>query len=59
MIIRKCKEKDCERTWEISSEDDPIAYCSIECACYDGTFSVSKGWIVDPKTIKPNKGVIK
>ena len=23
-------------------------YCSIECACYDGTFSVLKGWMTKP-----------
>jgi hypothetical protein len=24
--------------------DKPF-YCSIECACYDGAFSVTKGWL--------------
>jgi len=26
-------------------EHNGFAYCSIECACYDGTFSVRKGWV--------------
>ncbi len=35
---RKCKTKDCERM-----VDEPYIYCSIECACYDGAFSTTKG----------------
>ena len=23
-------------------------YCSVECACYDGTFSVRYGWLKKP-----------
>lgn len=28
-------------------------YCSIECACYDGAFSVTKGWL--PSGIPPEE----
>lgn len=45
--MHKCKEKDCNR-----QIDDDLIYCSFECACYDGTFSVTKGWLVDPKSLK-------
>lgn len=35
-------------------------YCSIECACYDGTLSVTKGWIATPSLFRgvcmPPKG---
>ena len=36
----KCKAKDCNR--EVGEKE---LYCSIECACYDGSLSVTKGWI--------------
>jgi len=52
MITRKCRYVNCNRTWEIKSDDDPYIYCSIECACYDGAFSVTKGWLIEPNTIK-------
>jgi len=35
-----CKTKDCDR-----KVTPPERYCSIECACYDGAFSVTKGWL--------------
>jgi hypothetical protein len=41
----KCKE--CNRTIE-----EPYIFCSYECACYAGYFSVRKGWIKDPKELK-------
>ena len=40
----KCKAKDCNR------EVEDYVYCSIECACYDGKFSVTKGWIDEEVT---------
>ena len=41
----KCLEKDCKNKVE-----KPYLYCSIECACYDGCYSVTKGWIKHPIT---------
>lgn len=35
----KCKAKDCDR------DAGEYLYCSITCACYDGAFSVNKGWL--------------
>ena len=55
MPQRKCKAKDCDRMMNILSDDDPTIYCSIECACYDGTYDIRTGWKSDPKTIKPNE----
>jgi len=26
--------------------DDKPIYCSITCACYDGAYSVTKGWLI-------------
>jgi len=50
--IQKCRYKNCNRTWEIKPGEEEYLYCSIECACYDGTFSVTKGWLIDPDTLK-------
>jgi len=43
--VKKCKAEDCER--EVTP---PERYCSIECACYCGDFSVTKGWLHESKT---------
>lgn len=40
---RKCKTEGCTRLVE-----PPYLYCSIECACYDGAYSVKTGWLRDP-----------
>ena len=37
---QKCKAKDCNRMIETDYK-----FCSIECACYAGEFSVTKGWL--------------
>lgn len=39
LIYRKCKAKDCKRKVE-----EPYLWCSIECACYSGVYSVREGW---------------
>ena len=46
----KCYCKDCNRVIEVP-KDKRIAFCSIECACYAGYFSVSKGWLKNEKTM--------
>ena len=40
----KCKTKDCKKMIE-----EPYIYCSIECACYDGKYSVTKGHLTKEK----------
>ena len=52
MTTRKCRTKDCNATWEIKSEEDHAIYCSIECACYDGAFSVKKGWLKGHESLR-------
>lgn len=34
---------------------DKHLFCSIECACYAGRFSVVKGWINNGQPIEPTK----
>lgn len=46
----KCFCKDCDQNIEVPC-DVKIAFCSIECACYAGYFSVTKGWIKNEKTM--------
>lgn len=36
----------------IRNIDKNVTYCSLECACYDGAFSVKKGWTRKPKIWK-------
>ena len=43
---RGCKREGCDTKCE-------ELYCSIECACYDGAFSVTKGWL--PSGIPPEE----
>ena len=51
----KCHAKDCNQTISVPCHIDK-GWCSIECAVYDGYYSVRKGWIKDPKT--QNKAVL-
>jgi hypothetical protein len=42
----QCHYKDCLRDFDVPDDcQSKIFYCSIECACYDGTYSVTKGWL--------------
>ena len=62
-LIRKAQNRcwvcgrDCK---DRLNQHNGYIYCSIECACYDGTFSVRKGWIVKPSLFRgvcvPPKG---
>jgi hypothetical protein len=49
---RKHHENDEPRgaavTFEVPDDHVGAHYCSIECACYDGAYNVSKGWVIDP-----------
>jgi len=38
-----CQERDIK---------EKEVFCSIECACYSGCFSVTKGWIKDVEKYK-------
>ena len=40
--MAKCNEKNCNR------DAGEYLYCSITCACYDGSFSVKDLWKVKP-----------
>lgn len=41
----KCAYKDCKHSSTLEVEEHvKFQYCSIECACYDGAFSVKTGW---------------
>jgi hypothetical protein len=53
--MRICKAKDCNR-----KIDDEYIYCSYECACYDGSFSVTKGWLKTEEELEKmkNEGAI-
>lgn len=42
---RKCDGPNCKRDLGEEAESYRHAFCSIECACYSGAFSVTKGWI--------------
>lgn len=48
----KCCCEDCQKIVESS-----YLYCSIECACYDGTYSVTKG-IIDQQKIDKHYAVL-
>lgn len=39
----KCANPECSMTLEDETERT-FTYCSIECAVYDGVFSVRTGW---------------
>ena len=39
----KCANPECQITWE-DEDNRTFVYCSIECAVYDGVFSVRTGW---------------
>lgn len=43
----KCKCDDCSVIIE-----EPFIYCSVECACYDGAYSITKGTINQQKIDK-------
>jgi len=43
-LKHECKSEGCK-----SMIDQEKNYCSIECACYSGVFSVTKGWIQKEK----------
>jgi hypothetical protein len=35
-------------------DDVEFQYCSVNCACYDGAFSVTKGWLNKENNVKEN-----
>lgn len=41
-----CSGPNCQRRFE-APEGHSEYFCSIECACYAGRFSVTKGWLPD------------
>ena len=45
----KCEYKECDR------DAGEYRFCSIECACYSGKFSVTKGWLDDTDKSRNNK----
>jgi hypothetical protein len=54
-VARRLIRKAQHRCWvcgrdlaEKPKQHNGYVYCSIECACYDGTFNVRKGWIRKP-----------
>lgn len=42
----RCANPECRITWE-EENGKLFAYCSVECAVYDGVFSVRTGWNED------------
>ena len=42
----QCANSECNVTWN-DEEDNRMMYCSVECAVYDGAFSVRTGWNKD------------
>jgi len=50
MIMDVCQGPNCNREME-HPEKSERWFCSIECACYAGAFSVKDGWL-DPKEKK-------
>ena len=47
--MSKCINPKCNKIFY----NPEYQFCSIECACYAGYFSVTKGWLKDPKTGEP------
>ena len=42
----KCAGPDCNVVFEAPEGDPSVCFfCSIECACYAGRFSVREGWL--------------
>lgn len=55
--MKKCFTTDCNRQVE-----DQYLYCSIECACYDGAYSVKTGWLLSKEEMEEKRtlqGVVK
>jgi hypothetical protein len=40
---------------EVQDDHKGVHYCSFECACYDGGYSVRTGWKIDPAN-PPERG---
>lgn len=58
-VARRWIRKAQHRCWvcgrklgEKPKQHNGYVYCSVECACYDGTFSVRKGWIARPSLFR-------
>jgi hypothetical protein len=41
----KCVGPGCQQVFEAPEGSPSECFCSIECACYAGRFSVTKGWL--------------
>ena len=48
-LIRNAKHRCLVCGKDVNS---PYVYCSIECACYDGTFNVRTGWKHKPSLFR-------
>ncbi len=42
-MLVKCNQEDCNRQFE-APEGQKHCFCSIECACYSGWYSIKTGW---------------
>jgi len=43
-MLVKCVGPNCGKVFEAPEGSSSECFCSIECACYAGRFSVTKGW---------------
>ena len=58
-VIRRWIRKAQNRCWvcgrdckDMTKQHNGYIYCSIECACYDGTFNVRTGWKRKPSLFR-------